>query len=145
MFNPSISEIAEAENLLASLLTQGKAILKSPAGHAERIREQIEEQALRSAAAQALALARFQWRPCSSIVLINVCTCANCGTEQARFSGFGVMMYRNSDDSARIVMTPQLDPAFPKQEHYTRSTEAACISCLPSLNFPLKGLSNGQT
>jgi hypothetical protein len=135
MFEPSRTEVAEAEELLASLLTQGHSIMRSPAGHAARIKEQIEEAALRSAAASAIALARLQWRPQASIALLNVCTCQQCHTKQTQFAGFGVLMTRNSDAAERIVMTPQLDPAFPRRTHYTATITAACVYCLPESGF----------
>lgn len=138
MFEPSRSEVLEAENLLASLLTQGRAILRSPAGHAERIREQMEEAAARSAAASALALARLQWRPRKSIALLNICTCEQCASRTTQFAGFGVLMYRNSDNATRIVMTPRLDQAFPLDTHYIETLTAACPACLPSLGFNLE-------
>jgi hypothetical protein len=138
MFEPSRNEVEEAENLLASLLTQGRAILRSPEGHAQRIREQIEEAAARSAAASALALARLQWRPRKSIALLNLCTCQHCGAKSTVFAGFGVLMYRNSDSAERIVMTPQLDTAFPRDTHWMETITAACASCLGERGFTLE-------
>lgn len=145
MFEPSRKEVLEAEELLASLLTQGRAILKSPAGHAERIREQLEEAALRSAAASALALARLQWRPRAAIALINTCVCRHCGSRSQQFAGFGVLMYRNSDAAERIVMTPQLDPAFPRRTHHTATITEACAVCLPEQGFNLTESPYGKT
>jgi hypothetical protein len=117
--------------------------MHSPKGHAERIREQLQESAQRSAAASAIALARLQWRPKTSVALLNLCTCQHCGTSQTVFAGFGILMYRNSDASERIVMTPQLDTAFPRDTHYMETITAGCPSCLPSRGFNLE-IPNGQ-
>jgi hypothetical protein len=143
MFTPSREEVSEAENLLAQLLQQGHSIVHSPAGHAARIREQQEEAALRSAAASAMALARLQWRPRASVALLNQCTCQCCGRHSTRFEGFGVLMYRNSDSSERIVMTPQLDTAFPRRTHQIATVTAACPDCLTQLGFNLKEPTHG--
>lgn len=137
MFEPTRDEVAHAEDMLMSLLTQGREILHSPKGHAERIKEQQEEAALRSAQASAAVLARLQWRPRASIALINLCSCQTCKSSRSLFAGFGILMYRNADDSSRIVMTPQLDPAYPRQTHYTQTITAACADCLSQFGFTL--------
>lgn len=145
MFTPSRTEVAEAEDLLASLLTQGRKIYHSPKGQAERIREQIEEANLRSATLQAAALARLQWRPRAAVALLDTRTCQHCHTSQTVFLGFGLSMYRNTDAAERIVMTPQLDTAFPRETHYTQTITSGCPTCLPQRGFNLGVNPNGQT
>lgn len=137
MFEPSREEVADAEALLQSLLTQGRKEYYSPKSQAERIRAQQEELALRSAAASAAALARLAWRPQASIALLNVCTCVECGSRQTHFEGYGVLMTRQTDSATRIVMTPVLDEAFPRRTHYTETHLPACAACLPRHGFTL--------
>lgn len=137
MFEPTPDEIEQAGDLLQDLLAQGRKIMRSKEGQRSRIQEQLAEAASRSALAAQRALDRLQWRPRASVALVNRYSCRGCGTSWKQFSGFAVSMYRNSDQSERLVMTPVLDPAFKHETHYTESEVQACLKCLPDHGFTL--------
>ena len=124
-----------ARDLFESLVEQGRMLNRTRAAYNERLEEQLAETRARALRAAQASMEKFQWRPKVSIALINHTVCQTCGAESKLFSGFGVLMRRNSDQAVRIVMTPQLDPAFPHETHYHASTTAACIHCLPSKGF----------
>lgn len=123
------------KDLFDELVAQGRMLNRTKEAHDERIAEQIAEMQARAQRAAQASLERFQWRPKASIALINVIICQQCKSETYQFSGFGILMRRNSDAAVRIVMTPQLDPAFPRETHVTESRTASCMCCLPGHGF----------
>jgi hypothetical protein len=135
MFDPSDSELKAAGDLFSDLLQQGRKLLRSPEGQRDRLAKQQEEARERGAVAAAKILERMQWRPRASIVLISKYRCVNCHNEHQEFQGFGVSMYRNSDNAERLVMTPALDRAWPLEVHFTNHLTAACTVCLSDFGF----------
>ena len=77
------------------------------------------------------------WRPCASVAFVTHLHCTNCGSEQSLFSGFAVSMRRQTDGVERLVSTPILDPAFPKELHELHTAQAGCMECLSSQGFKL--------
>lgn len=136
MFTPTLKEISDTPDL-ADLLEEGRRLMRRDSA-SDRIRAMQDESAARSLLAAQRAMEKFQWRPKASVALINRCTCSGCGEEINLFAGFGVEMYRNSDQSTRIVMTPVLDPAWPKATHFTHTVTSACSSCLADHGFTLE-------
>jgi|GEM_PF-4229798 len=140
MFSPTPDEAGQVPDLFEILLAQGRAIMRSPGARNERLQEQADAAAARSLQASIRAMERFQWRPQASIALINRIHCTCCGSVNSVFAGFGVSMFRNADQTERIVMTPVLDPAFPRRTHYTETFLSSCIECITN-----QGFNNGQT
>lgn len=137
MFEPSATELASAESQLMSLVFQGRA-LSTPKEQRNKTIQALQDAAMeRSLAAAARMMERLQWRPRASVALIEVIHCAECSSETRIFRGFGVAMFRNTDASERIVMTPALDQAFPRETHTVLSSTPACINCLGTFKFNL--------
>lgn len=141
MFTPTLKEISDTPDL-ADLLEEGRRLMRRDSA-SDRIRAMQDESAARSLLAAQRAMEKFQWRPKASVALINRCECSGCGSFLDLFAGFGVEMYRNSDKATRIVMTPVLDPAWPRATHFTETVTAACASCIEDQGF-LLGDSTGH-
>lgn len=139
MFSPTPNEAAQVPDLFELLLAQGRAMMRTPAARNERLQEQAEAMAARSLQASIRAMERFQWRPRASIALVNRVHCSCCGSITPMFAGFGVSLFRNSDQTERIVMSPALDPAFPRETHYTETFLSSCVECITN-----QGFNNGQ-
>ena len=135
MFSPTPDEASQTPDLFEALLAQGRAMMRTPAARNERLQEQAEAAAARSLQASIRAMECFQWRPRASIALINRLHCTCCGQITPTFAGFGVSMFRNADQAERIVMTPVLDPAFPRETHYTETFQASCLDCITKEGF----------
>ena len=138
MFEPSREELADAEDLFSSLLAEGRSLLRTPEAHRTRLEEQQAFIAARAARAAAASMARLQWRPQTSVALINRYTCINCGSETHLFAGYAVEMRRNSDASTRLLRTACLDQAYPRETHYLDTGVQACSLCLPAQGFEVE-------
>ena len=138
MFEPSAHEIQAAGDLLSDLLREGRALMRTPEAHKSRLEEQQAEAAARGAAQAARMMERMQWRPRASVAMVTVCTCKVCGNEARTFAGFGVAMFRNSDQSERIVITQGLDKDWPRETHVIHSTADSCLTCMVAEGFEAK-------
>ena len=133
-FDPTNSEILAHRDLF-DLIREGRKILYKENNTVAHIRELQEQAAARNLAATQKMMEKLAWRPRASVALFNQCLCGGCGESTTLFAGFGVEMYRRSDEAVRLVMTGSLDPAYLRSIHYTSTVTQACINCVWDYGF----------
>ena len=70
-----------ARDLFELLVEQGRMLNRTKAAYNERLEEQLAETRARALRGAQASMDRFQWRPKTSIALINHSVCQTCGTE----------------------------------------------------------------